>query len=114
MQIARYEAHLHAIMTTIISPNLKRESVRIDTQGNEINPRTKQVINPAETEYVAPPVTPPVTPPEAQNAPVAVVSYETVDIQSLIIQAENEVVRLKELKRQKIADMKAELELLEQ
>jgi len=110
MQIARYEAHLHAIMTTIISPNLKRESVRIDTQGNEINPRTKQVINPAETEYVAPPV----TPPEAQNAPVAVVSYETaVDIQSLIIQAENEVVRLKELKRQKIADMKKQLEDLE-
>jgi len=96
-------------MTTVISPNLKRESVRIDTQGNEINPRTKQVINPAETEYVAPPV----TPPEAQNAPVAVVSYETVDIQSLIIQAENEVVRLKELKRQKIADMKKQLEDLE-
>jgi len=109
MQIARYEAHLHAIMTTVISPNIRKESVRIDPDGNVINARTKQVIEPVTPEYVAPPV----TPPEAQNAPVAVVSYETVDIQSLIIQAENEVVRLKELKRQKIADMKKQLEDLE-
>lgn len=41
---------------TIISSNIKRESVRIDPAGNVINPRTKQIIKPAEPEYV-PPIT---------------------------------------------------------
>jgi hypothetical protein len=35
-----------------ISPNIRRESVRIDVNGNEIDPRTKQVIKPADSGYV--------------------------------------------------------------
>ena len=38
----------------IISPNIRKESVRIDPSGNVINPRTKQIITPVEPEYVAP------------------------------------------------------------
>jgi restriction endonuclease Mrr len=35
----------------VISPKLKKTSVRIDMYGNEIDPVTKQVIKPAEEEY---------------------------------------------------------------
>ena len=42
----------------VISPNIRRTSVRIDPAGNEINPKTKQVINPVEPEYVPPAVVP--------------------------------------------------------
>ncbi len=31
---------------TFIAPNLVKETVRLDQWGNEIDPRTKQVINP--------------------------------------------------------------------
>lgn len=41
----------------IISPNIKRVSERIDPAGNVINPRTKQIIQPVQSEYV-PPVMP--------------------------------------------------------
>ena len=44
----------------IISPNIKKESVRIDPSGNIINPKTKQIIKPVEPEYVEP-----ITQPEA-------------------------------------------------
>lgn len=33
-----------------ISPNLKRESVMLDRNGNQIDPRTKQVIKLAEKD----------------------------------------------------------------
>jgi len=35
---------------TVISPNLKKESVMLDRNGNVIDPRTKQIINKAEEE----------------------------------------------------------------
>lgn len=38
----------------IVSPNIKRESVRINPAGDIINARTKQIITPVEAEYVAP------------------------------------------------------------
>ena len=34
----------------VVSPNIKRESVRIDTAGNVINPRTKAIVTPVEVE----------------------------------------------------------------
>ncbi|MCK9370990.1 hypothetical protein M0R04_13855 [Candidatus Dojkabacteria bacterium] len=46
----------------VISPNIKKESVRIDPAGNVINPRTKQIIQPVAPEYVAPPTVPEPTP----------------------------------------------------
>jgi len=39
-------------MTTVISPNIHKESDRIDPQGNIINPKTKQVIQSNEPEYI--------------------------------------------------------------
>ena len=41
-------------MTTIISPNIKKISERIDPAGNIINARTKEIIKPVEPEYVPP------------------------------------------------------------
>lgn len=39
---------------TYISPNLKRTSERINTNGDVINPDTKQIIKPIEPEYIEP------------------------------------------------------------
>lgn len=39
-------------MNVVISPNIKKESVRIDTSGNIINPRTKEVLQSNAPEYV--------------------------------------------------------------
>lgn len=38
----------------VISPNIKKESVRIDPTGNIINAKTKQIIKPIEPEYMPP------------------------------------------------------------
>lgn len=40
-------------MNTIISNNIKRISERIDTSGNVIDPRTKQIIKPNVIEVVS-------------------------------------------------------------
>jgi hypothetical protein len=40
----------------IVSPNIKKQSDRIDPAGNIINPKTRQVIQPVEPEYVPPAV----------------------------------------------------------
>ena len=39
----------------VIAPNIKKTSVRIDGRGNEIDPKTKQVVSPAEIPYVPTP-----------------------------------------------------------
>ncbi len=36
--------------SVVISPNLKREKVYLDKDGNEIDPKTKQIIRRAEKE----------------------------------------------------------------
>lgn len=41
-------------MTTVIGPNIKKESTRIDAEGNEIDPRTKQIVKSKESEYKIP------------------------------------------------------------
>lgn len=49
--------------TVVISPNIKKESVRINPGGDIINARTKEVIEPAEPDFIPPiPVTPKVEP----------------------------------------------------
>lgn len=45
-------------MPVVIDPNIKKESVRIDLSGNQIDPRTKQVIKPVEAPYVPTPLPP--------------------------------------------------------
>ena len=39
-------------MNVVISPNIKKSTARIDLEGNEIDPRTKQVITPVEKPYM--------------------------------------------------------------
>ena len=95
-----------------ISPNLKKTSERIDPQGNVINPRTKEIISPnvdlkPENQEPVQVVTPL---PEAQNAPVT----SAKSIQEQIDEAEQHVAKLKELKKAKIEQMKAELAALEE
>ena len=40
--------------TVIISPNLKRQSDRIDPSGNIINKITKEIIQPVQEDFVPP------------------------------------------------------------
>lgn len=98
----------------LISPNIKKISERIDPAGNVINPRTKELIKPVEPEYVAP-VTPQVIPP-APVQPVAspVAKEDGMSILQQIEATKQRLQELEELKKLKIAEKKAELELLEQ
>jgi len=103
-------------MTVVISPNIRKESVRIDPEGNVINARTKQVIEPVTPEYVAPEVAPvvaPVVTPLVASVIVPVVQGE-ISVLDQIAQAKKHLAELEELKKFRIAEKKAELELLEQ
>ena len=98
----------------VVSPNPIKTKERMDVNGNVINPVTKQIIVPKQEEYVVPP--PPTTPPEAKICPVTVV--ETKDdpmaIQAQIEQAEANLIKLKEAKKAKIAEMEEVLNKLKQ
>lgn len=97
-------------MNVIISPNIKKQSDRIDTSGNIIDARTKQILKPNLPDYVfeepAQAVAPAVEP---KMAPIT----NALSIQEQIDQAKENLTKLEELKKLKIAQMKAELELLE-
>lgn len=93
----------------VISPNIKRVTERIDTSGNVINPATKQVIIPNIVETVSPE--------DMIPKPLPVVGASTaspLSIQQQIDEAKANLLKLEELKKLKIAEMKAQLELLEQ
>ncbi len=89
----------------VISPNPRKISERIDHNGNVINPITKEITQPIEQEYVAPvqPVQQPIQQSKAQT---------TLSIQEQIEEAKKNLAQLEELKKLKIAQMEAELELL--
>lgn len=91
----------------VVSPNIKRESVRIDPAGNVINPRTKAIVTPVEVDVVSPVKVEEVveTAPVPMNSPLA--------IQQQIEDAKANLAQLEELKKLKIAEMKAQLELLQ-
>lgn len=91
----------------VISPNIKRVTERIDTSGNVINPATKQIIIPNIVETVSPED----MVPKAITQPV--VSSNPLSIQQQIDEAKANLLKLEELKKLKIAEMKAQLELLE-
>ena len=97
-------------MTVIIANNIKKETARIDPAGNIIDARTKQIIEPAVTESID-------QAPVATVAPV-VISSPTPVVESSVLdqieQAKQHLKDLEELKKAKIAEKKAELELLEQ
>ena len=104
--------------TTYIAKDIKKTSDRIDgLTGDVIDPRTKEVLIPAET-YVPP--TPPTTPPEAPQQPTAqeepkpgVCQVNTLSIPEQIKQAKENLKQLEELKQLKIKELKAQAELLE-
>ncbi len=106
-------------MPVVISPNIKKTREYIDVNGNTVVPHTKQIIKSVNEDNYVPtpeelkgitnpqPTTQPS--PEAQNAPVS----NPLSIQQQIDQAKENLVKLEELKKLKIAQMKMELELLE-
>lgn len=97
-------------MNVVISPNIKRTRERIDPSGNIINPANRQILQPVQ-EYVAP-----IAPPEAPQAPTAIVIPQSnaLSIQQQIDEAKSNLAKLEELKKLKIAEMEAQLELLKQ
>lgn len=97
---------------TYISNNLKRTSEQINTNWDVIDPRTKQVIQKKEAEYIEPVAslaTPVEALPEAPQAPVT----NALSIQQQIDEAKQKVVELEEKKKLQIEEMKKQLAVLE-
>lgn len=97
----------------VMGTNIKPERVRIDGNGNVIDPKTKQIIKPAEKEYqptpedlsrgtVVPPPNEIIDPPPRFNS--------LAEIKERIKVVEAHLTELKALKDQKVAEMKKELE----
>lgn len=96
-------------MGVFISPNIQKESVRINTNGDFINPKTKQVIQEIEPEFVAP-----IEPEPVNLIPTVMEIPRDKSIKELIVEAEAVVLQLKEMRKQEIERMKAELAELEE
>lgn len=94
-------------MGVFVSPNIQKESVRINTNGDFIDPKTKQVIQEVVPEFVAPVE-------EQQPVPMVSTPDQTKSIKELIVDAEEALAQLKELRKQEIERMKAELAELEE
>lgn len=116
--IARYEGKLgsnYTMESTYISPNIKKESVRIDPSGNIINPQNKQILQKNEPEFIPPPELVQEASQKAPEASQSVVPAQDKEIPiiDLIAETEAKLEELKLLKQKKIQEMKAELERLE-
>lgn len=103
-------------MTVIISPNLKKQSDRIDPMGNIIDKRTKQILEPVTTDDV--------TPQEIKNAmqnagrdmPQNVTESlvtNPLSIQEEIDETKKKLALLEEKKKAQIEEMKKQLAILE-
>ena len=115
MQIETPEGKSANNMTVIIASNIRKESARIDPDGNIINARTKQIIEPAVSDFESVPVIPVApTDPVAPVVPVTPMVTQEMSILEQIEQAKQRVIELEALKQAKIAEKKAELELLQQ
>jgi len=107
MQIEEYRgksADNKNMGNVVISPNIKKESARIDPAGNIIDARTKQIIEPVASESIE----------QAPIAPAPVAPVAEMSVLEQIEQAKQNLKDLEALKLAKIAEKKAELELLEQ
>ena len=90
----------------MISPNVKKTSVRIDTAGNEINPKTKQIVQKVQEEYVVPK--------EIKTEVLQQITPTSpLSIQQQIEQAEKHLADLKVQKKAEIERMKEQLRELE-
>lgn len=93
-------------MGVFISPNIKKESVQINPNGDFIDPQTKQVIEENKPEFTAPQqveIEPQITVEQPRNK----------SIKELIADTEATLAQLKEMRKQEIERMKAELAELE-
>lgn len=99
-------------MTTIISPNIKRTSERINKDGDVINPRTKQIISRNTQEYIPTPEEAAIVAPQAIESPtVEVNTSRTLKIiKDEIVAVEAKLATLQEEKKMKVEAMKKELE----
>jgi len=106
-------AILKIMGNVFISPNLKKTSERIDPNGNVINPKTKQIITPVTEEYV-PPATPQPTPDAPQQPTTQPITKDDgLSVLQQIEATKQKLAELEELKKLKIAQKRAELEILE-
>lgn len=102
-------------MTVTISPNLKKQSDRIDPMGNIIDKRTKQILEPVTVDDVTPEdikntMTKAVEVPQnVTESPVT----NPLSIQAQIDEAEKKLAELKEKKKAQIEEMKKQLAILE-
>lgn len=112
-------------MTVTISPNVQRTKQMIDFEGNTIDPKTKQILEYKEKEYVPTPeqlakatgqsnvpvegLLQPLQAPTAKQT----VGSNAMSIQEQIEATEAKLAQLKDMKKQKIEEMKAELLKLE-
>lgn len=101
-------------MTVLISPNLKKQSDRIDPMGNIIDKRTKQILEPVTIDDV--------TPQDIKNAMQNVgqdmpqtESFVTnpLSIQEEIDETKKRLALLEEKKKAQIEEMKKQLAILE-
>ncbi len=104
-------------MTVLISPNIKKESVRINPNGDEIDPKTKQIIKKNETGYV--PTADELAGKAHPNAITLLQKPATEFSDPMSIQAEIEATEaylatLKAKKMEKIKEMEAQLAKLKQ
>lgn len=110
-------------MTVVIAPHIKRTKTLIDSSGNELDPKTKQIIKRNEPEYIPTkeeieakinlPVQPvPISPP---IQPSFQIQPETkLTIQQEIDQAREHLANLELKKKEIIAQRKKELAELEE
>lgn len=101
-----------------ISPNIKRIKESIDINGNKVIPFTKQVTEFANANDYVPTAEElkAITQPRQEvSEPTvkSVIPSSPLDIQEQIDKAKENLTKLEELKKLKIAEMKAQLELLE-
>lgn len=99
-------------MTTVISPNIKRTSERINPNGDVINPKTKQVIAPNTQEYIPTPEEAAIVAPQVtESTTIKVNSVRTLKvIKDEIVSLEAKLAELQEEKKLKVEEMKKELE----
>lgn len=99
----------------VISPNIKKESVRINTNGDVIDPRTKQIVSKNEPDYVPSreEIEAQINAAPAAEQPPVPSTVRALSIKEQIIEAEKHLADLKVLRVAEIEKMKAELAELE-
>ena len=99
-------------MPVQISANLNKQKESIDVEGNIVVPFTKQVIKSVNADVYVPTSEElaGLTKPKVE---VPVLQTSGLSVQQQIDEAKKHLAQLEELKKLKIAQMKAELELLQ-